>query len=94
MDMELCTNSKRILLLTVGYDGLRKGSYGVVGMGGFEVRDRIFDLIHSFHSAYCNFNFHRSKDNVQPPFLNAFAPVSLLYNNPFSKNSGLASDVQ
>ena len=94
MDMRLCTNSKRILWQTVGYDGLRKGSYGVVGMGGFEVRDRIFDLIHSFHSAYCNFNFHRSKDNVQPPFLNAFAPVSLLYNLPFPKNIGLASVLQ
>ena len=94
MDMRLCTNSKRIFWQTVGYDGLRKGSYGVVGMGGFEVRDRIFDLIHSFHSAYCNFNFHRSKDNVQPPFLNAFAPVSLLYNLPFPKNIGLASVLQ
>ena len=34
-DMRLCTNSKRILLITVGYDGLRKGDYGVVGMGCF-----------------------------------------------------------
>ena len=32
--MQLCMNSKRILLLTVGYDGLRKGSYGVVGTVG------------------------------------------------------------
>ena len=34
-DMRLCTNSKRLLLMTVGYDGLRKGGYGGVGMGCF-----------------------------------------------------------
>ena len=32
-DMQLCTNSKRILLMTVGYDVHLRGSYGVVGMG-------------------------------------------------------------
>ena len=35
-------NSKRILLLTVGYDGLRKGSYGVVGMGDFFNRTKLW----------------------------------------------------
>ena len=35
LDVRLCTNSKRILLLTVGYDGHRMGSYGVVGKGCF-----------------------------------------------------------
>ena len=34
-DMQLCMNSKRILLLTVGYDGLQMGGYGFVKMGCF-----------------------------------------------------------
>ena len=42
MDIRLCANSKRILLLTVGYDGLRKGSYGVVGMGDFFNRTKLW----------------------------------------------------
>ncbi len=33
--MQLCMNSKRILLLTVGYDGLQMGGYGVVEMWDF-----------------------------------------------------------
>ncbi len=49
--MQLCTNSKRIILMTVGYDGHRKGSYEVVGMGGFNQ-----------HTAKTN--SHRNKDNV------------------------------
>ncbi len=39
-------------------------------------------------------NFHRNKYNVQLPFLNTFAPVSLYYNIPLSKNNGLASALQ
>ena len=67
--------------MTVGYDGHRKGSYEVVGMGGFNQ-----------HTAKTN--SHRNKDNVQPPSLNTFAAVSLQYNNPFSKNNSLASALQ
>ena len=39
-------------------------------------------------------NSHRNKDNEQLPFLNTFAPVSLQYDIPFSKNIGRASAVQ
>ena len=39
-------------------------------------------------------NSHRNKDNVQLPSSNTFAPVSLYYNIPFSKNNGLASALQ
>ena len=67
--------------MTVGYDGHRKGSYEVVGMGGFNQ-----------HTAKTN--SHRNKDNVQLPSSNTFAPVSLLYNLPFPKNIGLASVLQ
>ena len=67
--------------MTVGYDGHRKGSYEVVGMGGFNQ-----------HTAKTN--SHRSKDNVQLLSSNTFAPVSLYYNIPFSKNNGLASALQ
>ena len=42
LDVQLCTNSKRILLITVGYDGHLRGSYGVVKMWSFA------DLRHSF----------------------------------------------
>ena len=39
-------------------------------------------------------NFLRNKNNVQPPFLNTFAPVSLQCDIPFPNNISLAFDVQ
>ena len=100
MDIELCTNSKRIPLMAVGYDGLRKGNYGFVGMGDFLNKTRFWNkykaLIQfkTFSQHTIISNFHRNKDNEQLPFLNTFAPVSLQYNIPFSKNIGLASVLQ
>ena len=38
-------------------------------------------------------NFLRNKNNVQPPFLNTFAPVSLQCDIPFPNNISLAFDV-
>ena len=86
--------------MTVGYDGLRKGSYGFVGMGDFLNKTRFWNkykaLIQfkTFSQHTIISNFHRNKYNVQLPFLNTFAPVSLYYNIPLSKNNGLASALQ
>ena len=92
--MQLCKNFKLIFLITVGYDGLRKGNYGVVEMGNFADFRHSFGLTHNFHLHTKILNFHCNKDNVQLPFSNTLAPVSLYYNILFSKNNGLASDVQ
>ena len=50
--------------MTVGYDGHRKGSYEVVGMGGFNQHTAKTDS-------------HRNKDNEQLPFSNATCPCEL-----------------
>jgi len=53
-----------------------------------------FDLTQYFNQHTAKTNSHRSKDNVQFPFSNTSAPVSLQYGIPFSKNNGLASALQ
>ena len=88
MDIELCTNSKRIPLMAVGYDGLRKGNYGFVGMGDFLNKTRFWNkykaLIQfkTFSQHTIISNFHRNKYNVQLPFSNAACSCKLAVQHP------------
>ena len=74
--------------MAVGYDGLRKGNYGFVGMGDFLNKTRFWNkykaLIQfkTFSQHTIISNFHRNKDNEQLPFSNATCPYELAVQLP------------
>ena len=74
--------------MAVGYDGLRKGNYGFVGMGDFLNKTRFWNkykaLIQfkTFSQHTIISNFHRNKDNEQLPFSNATCPCELAVQLP------------
>ena len=93
-DMRFCTNSKRILLITVGYDGHLMRSYGFVGMGGFFSKIIVLDYLKAFYKHTAKQIPTTTKITCSYPFRMRHAPVSLQYNIPFSKSNGLASVLQ